>query len=152
MDSTVILDDKAGKINLQRKWGKLWPYFFPDNSLHNLYKKHLMFQEYAVCTKKSRLNPREHTLLLRGTLGNRFWRPSSHPSSFPQSVTDVAAKVCTKLDPHTLALTCLSSHHSSFCSMGGSLCPFGNQTPLMGLRQSLYCLNCSLLGKTEDHR
>lgn len=58
----------------------LRPYFFPGNSLHGIYKKHLTFQRLAVCTQKSRLSPRDHNLRLRVTLGNRFWRSSSQSS------------------------------------------------------------------------
>lgn len=131
---------KASKIILQRKWGKLWPYFFPDNSWQNLYKKHLMFQRHAVCTKKSRLNPREHTLLLTGTLCNRFWRPSSQSSFFPlHSVTEGTAKSMQKIRPHTWAPTCLSSHHSCFYSIGGILCSLWKPGSTNRLKTNIAC-------------
>lgn len=121
--------------------------FFPGNSLHNIYRKHLKFQRHAIYTKKSKLSPRDHTLLLRGTLGNRFWRPSSHPSSFPYSVTQVTAKVCRKSD------TCSGSHMPIkplliFYSMGVYALLETWIHEWVQDRQSLCCL---LFRKTEGH-
>lgn len=108
-------------------------------------------KDMQACPEKKRPSPRNGSLLLKGTLSNRFWRPSTQPSFvLPTLVTGVTAKGGRKSDPYTSAPSCLSSHCSSFYSLEGSLHSSGKLlAPLTGSRQSLYCLNYPLPRRTD---
>lgn len=112
--------------------------FFSGTSLHSLYKKHQMFQGQVACTEKSRSSPRNGTLLLRGTLSNRFYRPSSQPSFLLPTLGDRGDQQSRPKIRHIhSAPPCLPSCSSSFYSLAGSLHPSGNLlAPLTGSRQT----------------